>query len=342
MSTVSGGRRRAFKSRHHAPFGSGGKLAVLFVSLALLLFVFAVMLGNYLRGLAVDIIEETTTEPHQTEPPVIYAEPPEKMTAKGILFGVDHTPVTATDTAEATEEETSDETGEQTGPQERPIEYDAVSMLLRFYDSESGKMKLSYSSELALEYSIDIIGDVDLSEGMELICSDFGEEIRTCGVFEVSYPNAEDVSRGIIRAYELALICELADAGIEEIVLVGFGEDADEGLNFISEIYGQRGKSTRLGLALSFELITDPNSDELIDRISKECGFIALDLYSISVPSLMTPESLISDRIARSHDVCRRYSVRVILGCGNDPDGDSQIRAATEAGADNLMVAIKR
>ena len=103
MSTVSGGRRRAFRSRHHTPMGKGGKLAVIFVCTALILFVFAVMLGNHLRGLAEAVIEDTT-EPSTTEEEIYYANAPGEVIAMGIYFGGEFAP----DETE-TQEQTADE-----------------------------------------------------------------------------------------------------------------------------------------------------------------------------------------------------------------------------------------
>lgn len=329
MSTVSGGRRRAFRSRHHTPMGEGGKLAVIFVCIALILFVFAVMLGNYLRGLAEEIIDETT-EASTTESEVYYANAPSNVIGRGILFGVDYA-------VEETSTDTSDETASDTAPIQEPVKYDSLSVVFRERDAESGEMRLSYSSYISLEYSIDVVGETDLDIGMSLIEKNWGERASVCGIFAVDYLNRPEETREIMRAYEQALVCELIEAGVDEIMLLGFANDTDEGIAFISDIYEQKGRGAAVGLALDFDFVNAPDARDKIGELAKKCGFLALDLYSVDVPALMSAEALITDRVSRTAAVCREFSIRVLLGCGNDPDGDSQTRAAIEAGAKNLM-----
>ncbi len=339
MSTVSGGRRRAFRSRHHTPMGQGGKLAVLFVSIALALFVFAVMLGNYLRGLAEDIIEDTT-DAQSTEAQVYYANPPADMIGRGVFFGIDDSQAESTAEEETSEDEiTSDTAGDSTAPAYEldPIKYDAVSVTLRIRDVESGKMRLSYTSEVSASYSIDEVGETELSEGLALIAANWGERTRVCGIFTVDHPNCPEQIRAITRAYEVALLCELVDAGFDEILLLGFSDNTDEALAFISDIYEQKGRGTAIGIGLSFDFVNAPDARTKLADVAQKCGFLVLDLASERVPALMNAELLISDRVSRTAAICREYSLRVLLGCGDLPDGDSQTRAALEAGARNVM-----
>ena len=331
MSTVSGGRRRAFRSRHHTPMGQGGKLAVIFVSIALVLFVLAVMLGNYLRGLAEDIIEDTTI-PSSTEAEVYYANPPADVIAQGIIFGVDYSSGT-----EEVLDESVEDTEEDTDIPEDPVRFDSISLTLREKDRESGENILAYSSPVSLEYSIDRVGETDLYEGLELIEANWGERTKKCGIFEIDYLSRPEETRGIMRAYEIALVCELVDAGFDEILLLGFTGHGDEGLSFISDIYEAKGRGTAIGLGFSFDYLDSPDAKAEIDEIAKKCGFLALDLYSAEVPALMSAEALISDRVSRTLSICREYSMRVLLGCGNDPDCEGQTRAAIAVGADNVM-----
>ncbi|MBQ4140300.1 MAG: hypothetical protein IJD70_03085 [Clostridia bacterium] len=359
MSTVSGGRRRAFRSRHHTPMPPGGKLAVIFVSIALVLFVLAVMLGNYLRTLAEDIIYDTT-EPVTTEAEVYYANPPANVIAQGIIFGVDYSPETedatedipettfedTTEVNEETQEETGDVTSDSSDTTENieipedPIRFDSVSVTLREKDRDSGEMLLAYNSSASLEYSIDRVGSTDLDSGVDLIYSNWGERTKICGIFEIDYLNRPDETRSIMRAYEIALICELVDAGFDEILLLGFTGNTDEGLSFISDVYEQKGRGTVIGLGLSFEFINATGAKEKIDEIAKKCGFLALDLYSVEVPSLMNAQSLIADRVLRAQSICSEYSIRMLLGCGSDPDCELQTRAAMNSGADNIMTGL--
>lgn len=324
----------------------GGKLAVIFVSIALLLFVLAVMLGNYLRGLAQEIIDDTT-EPSSTEAEVYYANPPADVIARGIIFGVDYsakTEETSVETADLTDagatEESWTETDEDTALPEDPVRFDSVSVTLRQKDRSSGEVLLAYSSPVSLEYSIDRTGNTDLDAGIELIHANWGERIRICGIFEVDYLNRSEETCEIMRAYEIALVCELVRAGFDEILLLGFSGNTDEGLSFISDVYEQEGRRMAIGLGLSFDFVNSLDAKERIDEIAQKCGFLALDLYSVEVPALMNSEALIVDRVSRTLSICSEYSIRLLLGCGSDPDCESQTRAAMNVGADNIMTGL--
>lgn len=337
MSTVSGGRRRAFRSRHHTPMGEGGKLAVIFVCSALILFVFAVMLGNHLRGLAEEIIGETT-EAATTEAEVYYANAPSNVIGRGILFGVDYN--AGEESAVETEADASSETVADTSPLEDPIKYDSLSVVFREKDAESGEMILAYSSHISMEYRIDTLGATDLDIGMSLIEENWGQRTSVCGIFAVDYLNRPDETREIMRAYEQALICELIEAGVDEIMLLGFANDTDEGIAFISDIYERKGRECAVGLALAFDYVNSPDARSKLGELSKKCGFLALDLYSLDVPALMSAEALITDRVSRTSAVCREFSIRVLVGCGDAPDCEAQSRAAIDAGAKNLMTGL--
>ncbi len=330
MGGFSGGRRRAFRSRHRTPMGEGGRLAVIFVSLALILFVIAVMLGNHLRNLAEGV--EVMSNDETTESELYYANAPAATIARGIVFGVNYS-----DIAETKESTTTEETV-NTSPILDDIEYDAVSVTLR-QKLPDGKMALAYSSPISLEYSIDSVGDVSLSDGISLITENWGTRTTVCGVFEIDYPNRPEETREIMRAYEISLICELVEAGIDEILLVGFAADTGAGVSFISDVYEKVGRRTVIGLALPFDYVNLAGRAGLLE-LSKKCAFLAVDLYTTSVPVLMTPEVLITDRVARVADLRREFHLRILLGCGNDPDGDSQTRAALDLGAKNTMVGL--
>lgn len=333
MSTVSGGRRRAFRSRHRTPMGRGGKLAVIFFSAALLLFVIAVMLGNHLRGLAQQIIDDTTDAASTAEAEVYYANVPPSVIARGVRFGVDYS-----HSGETAEE--SEATGTDTSLIEEPVEYDAVSVTLRCKDRAEGGLRLAYSSPVSLEYRIDCVGSTDLDAGLALIKENWGARTTVCGIFEIDYLARPEELREIMRVYEIALVCELVESGIDEILLVGFDDNTEEALAFISDVYGRVGRGTAIGVALSFDYINAPDAKPLINELAKKCGFLALDLYSLEVPALMNAEALIVDRVSRSSELRREFSIRVLLGCGKDPDCDSQTRAAIGAGAKNVMSGV--
>ena len=330
MGGFSGGRRRAFRSRHRTPMGEGGRLAIIFGSLALILFVFAVILGNHLRNLAEEI-EVGTNGEDTTKAEIYYANAPDELIARGIVFGADYS-------AERPETAESTDGAEETSPIFDEIEYDAVSLTLR-QKSADGRMELAYSSPISRGYSIDRVGEIPLSDGLALIADNWGVRTRICGIFEIDHPNEPEETRDIVRAYEISLICELVEAGVDEIILIGFLTDTDAGVSFISDVYEKVGRRTVIGLALPFDYVNFSGGAGL-SELSKKCAFLAIDLYTPTVPSLMTAEELIADRLGRVVDVRREFSLRILLGCGKTPDGDGQTRAAISSGAMNTMVGL--
>lgn len=333
MGGFSGGRRRAFRSRHRTPMGEGGRLAVIFVSLALILFVFAVMLGNHLRNLA-EGVEVSTNGEDTTKAEIYYANAPDELIARGIVFGVDY----SSEISEGDVTEELSDYAEDTSLILDEIEYDAVSVTLRQKLSD-GSMALAYSSPISLGYSIDHVGDVPLTDGLVQITDNWGKRTKICGIFEIDHPNEPEANRDIVRAYEIALVCELVEAGVDEIILVGFMADTDAGVSFISDVYGKVGRRTVIGLALPFDYVNFSGRAGLVE-LAKKCGFLAIDLYTPAVPSLMTAEELIADRLGRVGDVCREFSLRALLGCGKISDGDSQTRTAIAYGVKNTMVGL--
>ena len=340
MSTVSNGRRRAFRSRHRAPMSEGGKLAIIFVSLALILFVLAVMLGNYLRSLAEEIIDDTTESSAETLPHPTFAESPDKMIGRGVIFGMDYS--LDEESAGRTDAVSGDETDAETESADgtSKVKFNAVSVTLRSKDPNGGKMQLAYNSEVSLQYSVDACGETGLDEGVALIRSNWGTDVRICAIFEVAYTEAPQNTAGIVRAYEAALICELIDAGIDEILLLGFSDNTAEGLEFIGDIYEEKGRDTVLGLTLEFDYVNSGTADGEISALKKQCGFLVLDLHSLNVPEMQSAESLIFDRVSRTRDICRDYSIRIMLGCGKNPDCELQTASAVSAGADNVMTSL--
>ena len=340
MGGISGGRRRAFKSRHRAPMGDGGRLAVIFVSIALVVFVFAVMLGNHLRTISEGAVAEMS-DSDTAELEIYYANAPEGVVARGIVFGVNYFPE---DTEAVTSESVTDEvavpeTEADTAEESNPIKYDAVSVTLR-KRMDDGRMALAYSSPISLEYMIDRVGEMPIDDGLKLISENWGSRTKICAVFEVDHPNRDEATGAIMRAYEIALICELVEAGVDEILLVGFGWDPYSGISFISDVYERVGRRSVIGLALPFDFITAYNSKENLIEIAEKCAFLAVDIYTPGVPALMTPEELIADRVLRVAEIRRELSMRILLGCGISPDGDSQTRTALICGAQNTMVGL--
>ncbi len=325
-NSSSSGRRRAFRSRHRAPMGEGGRIAVIVTSVALVLFVIAVMLGNHLRGLATNIPDTSTVESDTENPTITYPTPPSAIKALGVVFGVPLDDVTnsSTDTGGATDTE---------GESESTEGFDAVSVRFRSYSDKDGVCSLSYKSEICTRYSIDTNGEVTLADGVRDIRSAYGENTYISGVFEVRFPAEDATYQGVMREYEFALLCELLRSDIDEIILVGFSDHTDCGLEFISELKRECGDGALIGLSLDFKHFDVGSDVQAIRELSLSCGLLALDLSDVEVPELMSIRSVLVDRISRASQTLNAYSMRLLIG---GMESQELYKIATDCGVFNF------
>lgn len=332
MSNSSSGRRRAYRSRHKAPMGEGGRIAVIVTSIALVLFVFAVILGNYLRGLATSVPDDTSEASTTSAPTEDYPTPPSAIKALGVVFGK---PSAVGGTSTAAGESAGTDDSETGAPEDGTVEveFDALSVELRRFDRERDSYALGYKSELADVFALDINGDTELEAGLDGLRAEWGDAYIS-GVFEIGYASENGAHRDIIRQYEYALLCELVKSGIDEIILIGFSDDIDEGLRFISELRKAYPDACLLGLALDFEYFDLGSDSERIVELSRSCGLIALDLSDVGVPELMSLEDVLRDRIGRAKEMLSGYSIRLLLG-GMEPSELAKL--STQCGVFNFV-----
>jgi hypothetical protein len=300
---------------------------------AILIFIFAVALGSKLGHIA-DGTNSTTVPP--TPPPLSAPKVP-VIFAKACPLALPEQSTdgtTLTDTPDSTDNTTESET--TTAPSTPAISYNAVSVLLRSF-SEDGSAVLHYSSPLALKYGLSSDSDIDL--GTSLLA--FGDKEYISGVFSLSYPSASAAEKNLAREYELALLCEIASYGIDEIVLLGFSSDT-QGLSeanaFALDLLSRENcAELSIGIALSHELLEKNDAKEILKSSGITKAFIALDLYSVSVPELMTAEDFIQNKLQKCANTLSTYNLRLLLGCGKSPDLESQVRIALQNNIYNIQ-----
>lgn len=370
IRSISSGRRRAFRSRHKTSVGWGGKTAIIVVVLAILLFAVAVVIGNRLGELAANSTDTAdgsgAAEPGQLSPaPPVVARGVSPDEALGkvpdpyapVTKTTGKTETTSAPAASAAESGSDDVSGTASLPEpqkNQPPEYNGMSVILRGMSAD-GDFYLTYTTPTAEKCGFDILGTcapAELARGMKNASG------KARGIFTVSYQNAASGMRNVMREYELSLIDELFACGMDEIVICGFGESDSEladAAGFIAELTERRPAAAgRIGVCLSFDFIskiTESASDNAsVVRRIRSFGlgdvFLALDLWHVDVPELMTPEEVVSDRIGRCGDTMDRYSLRILVGCGTDTETDpaviremldSQVLTAIAAGARSIQ-----
>ncbi len=331
------------------------KYTIAVIIAAILIFVFAVALGSRLGEIADNT--ESITLPSTTAPtsapkmPVILAQArplsiPEHTDATTAPDSTDETTApdstdetTAPDTTEiTTENTTADESLES--PNNVTISYNAVSVLLRSF-SNDGSAILHYSSPISLKYALASDADVDLGAAL----ASFPKDEYVSGVFALSFPSASSAEKNLLREYELSLLCEIASYGIDEIVLLGFSSDPEglaEANNFVIELLSREDATgLSVGIALSHELLETKNAKEVLRASGITKAFLALDLYTISVPELMTDEDFIRNKLDKCADAISTYNMRILLGCGKSPNLEAQVRTALEKNIYNIQEILK-
>ena len=325
----------SLEGRDKKPLSWGGKVAIITAGAAIVLFALAVVLGNYLRSRAEP--EESGTLPATESAAAAEFAPSPTLT-------VIRRPFAAAGEVTVTEPESGTETGPGSAPlpdtdreaeAEEKLGCNAVSLLLRDRNADRTGAVRYFTATAADRFGAEEVADGarELGDGIRRFRVG-GEYVST--VFYLGFPTEPAETRSVLREYELALIREAAQSGADEIILfgdwTGSGE-LREVFDFCAQVSGEG--NVRLGVALNCEFLLAPDAPEQLNQLSAVSGgvFLALDLRSLSVPALMSAEEIVEDRVTRTSDLVLRYAMRVLVGCGENPDYPGQMLCARAAGA---------
>ena len=153
-----------------------------------------------------------------------------------------------------------------------------------------------------------------------------------CGAVTLSaFEEEEPLRRSVLLTYEEALIREIADSGIDEILLLGLPtshEHRDEVYGFLEEL-GSYLTDTHLSVGTDLSGSTAEESKTLLTRLSVLTDALVLDLREEDSASL-------SESLDRWQDTVTRYRMRILLAPheGESPDREAEalIDAVTGAG----------
>ena len=180
---------------------------------------------------------------------------------------------------------------------------------------------LSYRSETASAAGISI------PAGAPLLADDVARvsrrELRVSGVFHVTCFDADDLStRTYLRGLELALLCEYASSGIDDILLVNLpcGDDERDALTVafleeLQDLLNTLQSSPAIGVSVPLSAIageTDENGTPLYagdmtpSRIARVSDYLALDLRYKSTEEI----GLLLPRLTYAY---QRHSLRMMV-----------------------------
>lgn len=167
----------------------------------------------------------------------------------------------------------------------------AVSVALNTHDGT-----LSYTSPVTAHFSLPRTEGVTLGDAMNALTP------VTSYVSGIFYPQAfaqeSDALFDAVRAEEHALLREFANAGANEILLVGTDpslSSLQRLANYASTLGESLGERVYVGVSIPLASMQADNGWEIVGTLLKSCDFCALDLRGIPTETDESAEKLLTD-----------------------------------------------
>lgn len=203
---------------------------------------------------------------------------------------------------------------------------------------------VDYSLDIADKYNSDKSG----SHSFESLCSNASKAgARVCAyVYIRSFECENEYEREIMKAYEIALINELALYGADDILLLGISV-TDENIAEVEAFVARAATAAEnapLGVALSLDIIALAKEESyLAARVRSSCDYLALDLTHLTVSdgeSLGADEdgnpipSLLEEILTEYRYYIKSYPMRILFS-----RSESKLYIpALELGVNNLQI----
>lgn len=183
--------------------------------------------------------------------------------------------------------------------------------------------ELTFSSYVAQEMDI-VQQEGEKSSLVATVDKIHAADGRVCAYFYVNFLTLEDYYlRELQKAYEIALVNEAADCGVDEIMLIGIeinDENIDELQKFVSDA-AQAAGNAALGVLIAPEVFKLSENDVYhASRLRSVCDFVALDLRMVSVAEELPENEEISELervISEMEFYIRSYNMRMVLSTEN-------------------------
>lgn len=165
-------------------------------------------------------------------------------------------------------------------------------------------------------------------------------------IYASSFTCEDAYLREVYKTYEIALISEAAECGVDDILILGLdvsAENIDEVEKYVSDASLAAGKAP-LGVAVSRELLLMTEQDiYLASRVGAVCDYLALDLRAMSVDADKVEESTedgdvaiseLDATLAELEYYVEAYKIRVVFSKSNASLYDS----ALDLGVSNIQI----
>lgn len=182
-------------------------------------------------------------------------------------------------------------------------------------------------------------GDIKLEDYSSLIHKYEG---RACAYFLSNAFECEDENlRRVKKAYETALLCEAAEGGIDDILILGINvtkENCDEVAKYLSELNAAVGDCS-VGIAINTgTLLLTEDEVYIAAKLKSACDFVALDLRYLDFSGAEGSDSGEPTNLAQYLSELKyylsSYSLRLVFSDANEALFDE----ARDLGFSNLQV----
>ena len=193
----------------------------------------------------------------------------------------------------------------------------ATAVSIKCTDKEG---KLLYASDIAKEFGYQNNSSSLISLGT-LTSSANRRDIFTSAYMTVASVNEKDAkTRSVMIAYEAALVCEMIESGVKE-VLLRCPDASPENLNDILSIANNVkliNKDATVGIEIPSKILSSELASEHIDKLATSFDFMALTMVEPSKDS-ETVEQV--DALLTTHlFYILRYNMRVLIPSAEDED----------------------
>lgn len=185
--------------------------------------------------------------------------------------------------------------------------YTAASFILR---DEEGS--LLYTSEVASRLGQKSASALDIKELAKLLSE---HDIYTVGCFASAAFDADTSPQmyEVILSYESALIRELFELGVDEILLTSIpfaADDMSASLEYISSVKSALPEGSRLGASIPYAILSDDGISVIAKELSKATDFIGIDMSGFGYGDIYSDtDAFIKENIL----YIQRYNMRMLL-----------------------------
>ncbi|MBE6548013.1 MAG: hypothetical protein E7667_03940 [Ruminococcaceae bacterium] len=153
--------------------------------------------------------------------------------------------------------------------------YDAISVSLGTSSS------VDFSTDITQSVSGAVCGETDLEKYAQDI---HDNDAIACGYFySEAFSISDENDRRIRKAYEISLLCDAAQKGIDDILILGINVDennCDEVARYLSEIASAADGAVGIAVNAGVFLLSE-NEVYVAGKLKSACDFIAMDLTGL-------------------------------------------------------------